>query len=95
MSKVTAFMPMPMTLSCFCEECLEGGQTGATRPSVHDYELYAVIMHLGPNMAGGHYIAYVRAAHSLRSYSDCDRDWARPLPAKPPHHFFSKVNQKT
>lgn len=75
MSKVTQYMPTPMTLSCFCEECrsLERGKSLGR----HCYDLYGVIMHLGPNMAGGHYIAYVKTTDNLECYRTCVRDKAR------------------
>lgn len=75
MSKVTQYMPTPMTLSCFCQEC-RGFDRGKTL-SRHSYELYGVIMHLGPNMAGGHYIAYVKTTDNLECYRTCVRDIAR------------------
>lgn len=75
MSKVTQYMPTPMTLSCFCEECrcLDRGKSLGR----HGYELYGVIMHLGPNMAGGHYIAYVKTTDNLEHYRTCVRDKTR------------------
>lgn len=66
-------MPTPMTLSCFCEECVG-------KESQHDYELYGVIMHLGSNMAGGHYIAYVRMTDSATTYRNCPRDLCHVTP---------------
>lgn len=75
MSKVTQFMPTPMTLSCFCQEC-RGLDRGKSLGQ-HSYELYGVIMHLGPNMAGGHYIAYVKTTDNLEYYRTCVRDKAR------------------
>lgn len=89
MSKVTKFMPTPMTLACFCEECIERKESGGAR---HGYELYGVIMHLGPNMAGGHYIAYVRMADSTPDYLHCPRDLPAashvPDPVKSKFSFF-------
>ncbi|KAL0271379.1 UNVERIFIED_CONTAM: hypothetical protein PYX00_008483 [Menopon gallinae] len=75
MSKVTQYMPTPMTLSCFCEECRCLDRTKSF--GRHGYDLYGVIMHLGPNMAGGHYIAYVKATDNLEYYRTCVRDKSR------------------
>ena len=79
MSKVTQYMPTPMTLSCFCEEC-RSLDRGKSSPSRHCYDLYGVIMHLGPNMAGGHYIAYVKTTVNLECYRTCGaREKARKM----------------
>jgi len=91
MSKVTKYMPTPMTLACFCEDCIEMKDVGAGR---HGYELYGVIMHLGPNMAGGHYIAYVRMADSNPLYRHCPRDrFNAQEPSKTKFSFFNKSAQ--
>lgn len=75
MSKVTQYMPTPMTLACFCEEC--GYADRGKSLGRHGYQLYGVIMHLGPNMAGGHYIAYVKTTNNLEYYRTCVRDKTR------------------
>lgn len=71
--KVSHYMPTPLVLDCFCNEC-SPGTTAEGRPQ-HAYELYGVIMHLGASMASGHYVAYTRAPDQLdAAYQDCDRD---------------------
>jgi len=56
MSKVNDYMPTPLTLACFCEQCCPIPEE--KRP--HHYELFGVIMHLGATIASGHYVAYVK-----------------------------------
>lgn len=72
MEKLTAHMPTPLTLACFCDTCC--GLPAAERP--HQYSLYGVIMHLGQTLTGGHYIAYTRANYAdySSSYLCCQRD---------------------
>jgi len=70
-SKLTDFIPTPFTLECFCEECNQTTQPGASK---HRYRLYAVILHLGASLASGHYIAYVRAGtETSMDYLQCKR----------------------
>ncbi|XP_075231641.1 ubiquitin specific protease 1 [Lycorma delicatula] len=68
-SKVIDHMPTPLTLSCFCEECIQ-----SENHSPHRYELFGVIMHLGATMASGHYVAYVRGRDTSSDYEHCTRD---------------------
>lgn len=72
MSKVNEHMPTPLTLECFCEECLSLNSQQQTR--AHSYQLYAIIMHLGATIASGHYVAYVKAQDNLEEYINCPRD---------------------
>ena len=72
MSKLNDYMPTPLILDCFCEECVEAH---TSRGDVkHRYQLYGVIMHLGATIASGHYVAYVRAADPIAEYRSCDKD---------------------
>lgn len=71
-SKVNEHMPTPLTLECFCEECLSLNSQQLTR--AHSYQLYAIIMHLGATIASGHYVAYVKAQDNLEEYINCSRD---------------------
>uniref|UniRef100_A0A2S2NLS6 Ubiquitin carboxyl-terminal hydrolase 1 n=1 Tax=Schizaphis graminum TaxID=13262 RepID=A0A2S2NLS6_SCHGA len=71
-SKVNEHMPTPLTLECFCEECLSLNTQQQTR--AHSYQLYAIIMHLGATIASGHYVAYVKAQDNLDEYINCPRD---------------------
>ncbi|XP_050542668.1 ubiquitin carboxyl-terminal hydrolase 1 [Daktulosphaira vitifoliae] len=71
-SKVNEHMPTPLTLECFCEECLSLGAQQLHR--AHSYQLYAIIMHLGATIASGHYVAYVKAQDNLEEYDNCPRD---------------------
>lgn len=68
-SKVIDFMPTPLNLSCFCEECSH--QPDSQRK--HRYQLFGVIMHLGATMASGHYVAYVRGRDAAGDYEHCTR----------------------
>ncbi|XP_039289966.1 ubiquitin carboxyl-terminal hydrolase 1 [Nilaparvata lugens] len=69
-SKVIDFMPTPLNLSCFCEECSH--QPDNQRK--HRYQLFGVIMHLGATMASGHYVAYVRGGRECGGeYEHCTR----------------------
>jgi len=70
MSKVNDYMPTPLTLACFCEQCCPLSEE--KRP--HHYELFGVIMHLGATIASGHYVAYVKASENVCDYYHCDRD---------------------
>jgi ubiquitin carboxyl-terminal hydrolase 1 len=68
MSKINDYIPTPLSMDCFCTECHQ------TKPSKHNYRLYAVIMHLGATLASGHYIAYVRASDLTTDYLNCLRN---------------------
>ena len=70
MSKVNDYMPTPLVLACFCEQCCPLPEE--QRP--HHYELFGVIMHLGATIASGHYVAYVKASENVCDYYHCDRD---------------------
>lgn len=70
-SKVNDHMPTPFSLSCFCEECLQI-ERPEERP--HYYTLYAIIMHIGPSIASGHYVAYVKQSELAQDYLFCARD---------------------
>ncbi|KAJ1527875.1 hypothetical protein ONE63_007813 [Megalurothrips usitatus] len=72
MSKVNDYMPTPLILDCFCDECLEA--ISKDEDVKHRYQLYGVIMHLGATIASGHYVAYVRAADPISEYRSCDKD---------------------
>lgn len=72
MSKLNDYMPTPMILECFCEECLEA--ISKDEDVKHRYQLYGVIMHLGATIASGHYVAYVRAADPIVEYRSCEKD---------------------
>ena len=67
-SKLTDFIPTPLTLDCFCAECNSGNNSPK-----HKYRLYSVILHLGASLASGHYIAYVRAGDTNTDYFHCKR----------------------
>lgn len=68
-SKVNDYMPTPLMLPCFCEQCCQLPEDD--RP--HNYQLYGVIMHLGATIASGHYVAYVRASDLSADYHHCER----------------------
>lgn len=69
MEKITRHAPTPLRLPCFCEPCaLRPPDT----PPPHRYTLWAVIMHLGQSLSGGHYVAYARDTEPATS--SCSRD---------------------
>lgn len=70
MEKMNNYMPTPLVLDCFCDECSNVSEG----EKLHSYQLYGVIMHLGATMASGHYIAYTRASDHQTEYYDCCRD---------------------
>ena len=72
MSKINDYIPTPLSMNCFCTECLP--TSGTKEPAKHHYRLYAVIMHLGATLASGHYIAYVRATDLTLDYLNCLRN---------------------
>ncbi|KPJ19316.1 Ubiquitin carboxyl-terminal hydrolase 1 [Papilio machaon] len=57
MEKITRHAPTPLLMPCFCEPC---AARPPDRPPHHRYILWAVIMHLGQTLTGGHYVAYAR-----------------------------------
>ncbi|KAG6445829.1 probable ubiquitin carboxyl-terminal hydrolase creB [Manduca sexta] len=59
MEKITRHAPTPMLMPCFCETC--AAREPDQQPA-HRYILWAVIMHLGQSLSGGHYVSYARAA---------------------------------
>ncbi|CAK1598504.1 unnamed protein product [Parnassius mnemosyne] len=69
MEKITRHAPTPLLMPCFCEPC-------AKRPPdqqpTHRYILWAVIMHLGQTLTGGHYVAYAR--DSSNGDFKCERE---------------------
>ncbi|XP_068631236.1 ubiquitin carboxyl-terminal hydrolase 1 [Battus philenor] len=69
MEKITRHAPTPLLMPCFCEPC---AKRAPDQPPTHRYILWAVIMHLGQTLTGGHYVAYARDS----SYGDskCERE---------------------
>ncbi|XP_032512738.2 ubiquitin carboxyl-terminal hydrolase 1 isoform X1 [Danaus plexippus] len=57
MEKITRHAPTPLLMPCFCEPC---AKRPPDHPPTHRYILWAVIMHLGQALTGGHYVAYAR-----------------------------------
>ena len=89
MEKINNYMPTPMVLQCFCEECYseQSQRSGSARSeSRHSYKLYSVIMHQGATMTAGHYVAYSRLPDESTEYCRCDRDIKRQTH---PHHGAS------
>lgn len=68
--KVNTYFPTPLELACFCENCCKTNE----RDTSHNYRLCCVIMHLGGNLASGHYISYVRASDATNDYVNCPHD---------------------
>ena len=66
MEKINSFIPTPMVLKCFCNECI--GKQDCDKK--HVYKLYSVITHVGPTMSVGHYIAYITLSNSME-YLNC------------------------
>ncbi|KAK0168242.1 hypothetical protein PV327_002066 [Microctonus hyperodae] len=85
MEKINHYMPTPLTLQCFCEECSNNEQqmTTSSRSTSdnarHVYKLYSVIMHQGATSTAGHYIAYTKVPEDamFTEYFRCDRDCRR------------------
>nr|CAD7196820.1 unnamed protein product [Timema douglasi] len=75
MSKVNDYMPTPLRLACFCDQCCHLPED----ERLHYYDLYGVIMHLGATIASGHYVAYVKASDNKPDYLHCDRDKRKAL----------------
>ncbi|GBP58503.1 Ubiquitin carboxyl-terminal hydrolase 1 [Eumeta japonica] len=70
MEKITRHAPTPLLLPCFCEPCT---RKPSDQSPTHRYILWAVIMHLGQTLSGGHYVAYVR---DTAEYTKCERETA-------------------
>ncbi|XP_057321088.1 ubiquitin carboxyl-terminal hydrolase 1 [Microplitis mediator] len=86
MEKINNYMPTPLTLQCFCEECnsdseenTSSSRSQASSESRHVYKLYSVIMHQGATSTAGHYIAYTKVPEEsmFTEYFHCDRDARR------------------
>ncbi|CAG4917949.1 unnamed protein product [Colias eurytheme] len=69
MEKITRHAPTPLLMPCFCEPC---ARRGPDQQPAHRYILWAVIMHLGQTLTGGHYVAYAR--DSSQADVKCDRE---------------------
>ncbi|CAH0729222.1 unnamed protein product, partial [Brenthis ino] len=68
MEKITRHAPTPLLMPCFCEPC---AKRPPEHPPTHRYILWAVIMHLGQTLTGGHYVAYARdSSHETK----CERE---------------------
>uniref|UniRef100_A0A2A4J919 USP domain-containing protein n=1 Tax=Heliothis virescens TaxID=7102 RepID=A0A2A4J919_HELVI len=61
-SKITRHAPTPLLMPCFCEPC---AKRPPEQPPPHRYSLWAVIMHLGQTLTGGHYVAYPISAEDF------------------------------
>ncbi|XP_049869720.1 ubiquitin carboxyl-terminal hydrolase 1 [Pectinophora gossypiella] len=79
MEKITRHAPTPLLMPCFCEPCARRAPDHAPQ---HRYILWAVIMHLGQTLSGGHYVAYARAAAEPAD-GRCEREGGGD--AAPPH----------
>ncbi|XP_011313058.1 ubiquitin carboxyl-terminal hydrolase 1 isoform X2 [Fopius arisanus] len=82
MEKINNYMPTPLTLQCFCEQCSNEQQSGSSNrqgESRHVYKLYSVIMHQGATMTAGHYVAYTKVPEdsTYNEYTHCGRDCRR------------------
>ncbi|XP_045447010.1 ubiquitin carboxyl-terminal hydrolase 1 [Melitaea cinxia] len=67
MEKITRHAPTPLLMPCFCEPC---AKRPPEHPPTHRYILWAVIMHLGQTLTGGHYVAYARS----QGEGKCERE---------------------
>lgn len=85
MEKITRHAPTPLEMPCFCEVCV---RRPPDRPPQHKYELWAVIMHLGQTLTGGHYVAYAR--DSACEYR-CGREGGGDAPAPPGSSFMRSL----
>ncbi|XP_072940171.1 ubiquitin carboxyl-terminal hydrolase 1 isoform X2 [Epargyreus clarus] len=81
MEKITRHAPTPLLMPCFCEPC---AARAADHPPAHRYILWAVIMHLGQTLTGGHYVAYARDSGGEAGEPRCARGEA----AAPPGSFM-------
>lgn len=65
MTKIKNYVPTPLTIHCFCNQCYELSDD----KKLHVYKLYGVIAHVGARLSSGHYIAYTSslAGHSEKS----------------------------
>ncbi|KAJ0178976.1 hypothetical protein K1T71_005751 [Dendrolimus kikuchii] len=85
MEKITRYAPTPLVMPCFCEACV---RRPPDREPQHKYELWAVIMHLGQSLTGGHYVAYARdGACEYR----CGREGGGDAPAPPGSSFMRSL----
>lgn len=93
--KINYYIPTPMEIPCFCDECcqLEEGQ------NLHTYTLFSIIMHKGATMAEGHYVSFVRDLIHNLDYFNCVQDHILPNLSnndkqsatnviRKPHRFF-------
>ncbi|XP_026755563.2 ubiquitin carboxyl-terminal hydrolase 1 [Galleria mellonella] len=71
MEKITRHAPTPLLMPCFCEPC---ARRPPEVPPDHRYVLWAVIMHLGQTLTGGHYVAYTRSAAAATETGRCARE---------------------
>ncbi|XP_023934655.2 uncharacterized protein LOC112043475 [Bicyclus anynana] len=69
MEKITRHAPTPLLMPCFCEPC---ARRAPDQEPAHKYILWAVIMHLGQTLTGGHYVAYAR--DSSQADTKCERE---------------------
>nr|XP_034829940.1 ubiquitin carboxyl-terminal hydrolase 1 [Maniola hyperantus] len=69
MEKITRHAPTPLLMPCFCEPC---ARRAPDQSPAHRYILWAVIMHLGQTLTGGHYVAYAR--DSSQADTKCERE---------------------
>ena len=69
-SKVTDYMPTPVDLECFCNQCCHLPE----KEHPHQYKLFGVVMHLGTTLESGHYIAFVKASHNVCQYLNCHQE---------------------
>ncbi|CAH2241875.1 ubiquitin carboxyl-terminal hydrolase creB [Pararge aegeria] len=69
MEKITRHAPTPLLMPCFCEPC---AKRAPDHEPAHRYILWAVIMHLGQTLTGGHYVAYAR--DSSQADTKCERE---------------------
>lgn len=65
MQKISNYVPTPLTILCFCNECYDLSDDR----KLHVYKLYGVIAHVGAKLSSGHYVAYTSslAGHSEKS----------------------------
>lgn len=73
--KINYYMPTPLEIPCFCDECCQLGDGN----HIHTYTLFSVIMHKGATMAEGHYVSFVRDLTNYNDYLNCDLDYALPI----------------
>lgn len=59
MNKIEMATPIPFTMNCFCVDCLNSVRE--IGESMHQYNLYGIILHVGSTPRSGHYISYVKS----------------------------------